>query len=92
MSKIVKIKQKDIEKIVTRLVTESDELQDLEAASTISEPYADNNDDILVHEPSGATDEVPNPQSKPGILILQREDGGVYAVDARTGEIYGKLN
>jgi len=100
MKKVIKIKQKDIENIVSNLINEREGFDELESDENLSEPYLDRKnidtaDEIenspLVHTPEGATDSVPNPLSIAGISIFQGQDGGIYAINARTGEVYERL-
>jgi len=93
MAKIVKIKQKDIENIVKNIVVETtNEFKSLEKDANLSEPYADSESkDILVHKAEGATENDINPDGREGIIVVRREDGGIYLMNNRTGEILGQL-
>jgi hypothetical protein len=84
MSKIVKIKQKDIENIVKNIVTESiGEYEKLDSNENSSEPYV--NSDESDSEP-----EVVNPDAPLGFFLVQDENGNVYAINTQTGEILDK--
>lgn len=84
MSKIVKIKQKDIENIVKNIVTESiGEYEKLDSDENSSEPYV--NSDESDSEP-----EVVNPDAPLGFFLVQDENGNVYAINTQTGEILDK--
>ena len=80
MSKTVKLKQSDIEKIVTNVINEqSNEIADFPT-------NMDEQDGELDYEIGGSPD---NNKKHLDIFLGKGEDGEIYVINARTGDILG---
>lgn len=90
MSKIIKLKQSDIENIVKNIIKESPEFDDFDTQIGPEELPGANDPDMNDPElnPEDATLE--NPYGEPGeIGVALGKDGKYYVADIGTGEILG---
>lgn len=82
MSKTVKLSQSDIEKIVTNVISEqSDDIADFPTNVDEQEDSLD-----FDYEIGGAPD---NNKKHLDIFLGKGEDGEIYVVNARTGQVLG---
>jgi hypothetical protein len=85
MSKVIKLKQSDIENIVKNIIKEANEFDDFDTQIGVEELPGANDPEL---NPENL--ELQNPQGEPGeIGIAKDKDGRYYIADIGTGKILG---
>ena len=90
MSKVIKLKQSDIENIVKNIIKEANEFDDFDTQIGVEELPGADDPDMNDPELNPENLELQNPQGEPGeIGIAKDKDGRYYVADIGTGKILG---